>query len=284
VTKKSYGKLLAQNPYIDRIWTLEDQFSTLATLLKAEKFDAFIDLHNNLRTKRLARALGLKRHAFDKINLAKWLIVQFKLNRLPNQHIVDRYLESAEFLGIKNDGNGLDFHIPTETRLPEVLRDIEHYVCYAIGGQHNTKKMPVSKIIELVSKVKHPVVLIGGTEDQEDGNRIASAAEQVINLCGEVSINQSALIMKESVYVISHDTGMMHIAAALHKKIVSIWGNTIPEFGMFPYKSDDKSFIAEVNDLSCRPCSKIGYNKCPKGHFKCMNNQNLEAIAQRING
>jgi ADP-heptose:LPS heptosyltransferase len=63
---------------------------------------------------------------------------------------------------------------------------------------------------------------------------------------------------------------MMHIAAAFKKKIYSVWGNTIPAFGMTPYLADDKSKIIEVKNLSCRPCTKIGFDKCPKGHFDCM--------------
>jgi ADP-heptose:LPS heptosyltransferase len=63
----------------------------------------------------------------------------------------------------------------------------------------------------------------------------------------------------------------MHIAAAFNKKIVSIWGNTIPEFGMGPYLPNAENKLLEIKNLSCRPCSKLGYKKCPKGHFKCMN-------------
>ena len=65
----------------------------------------------------------------------------------------------------------------------------------------------------------------------------------------------------------------MHIAAALQKAIISIWGNTVPSFGMYPYygkKSNQQYHTVQVNKLWCRPCSKIGYKKCPRGHFKCM--------------
>jgi ADP-heptose:LPS heptosyltransferase len=84
--------------------------------------------------------------------------------------------------------------------------------------------------------------------------------------------------------VISHDTGMMHIAAAFNKKIISIWGNTVPEFGMYPYmpQHSKNNFVAEVKNLSCRPCSKIGKTSCPKGHFKCMNDIDLDEIDKAI--
>ncbi|MCK4361595.1 MAG: glycosyl transferase, partial [Bacteroidales bacterium] len=69
------------------------------------------------------------------------------------------------------------------------------------------------------------------------------------------------------------DTGLMHIAAAFKKQIISIWGNTVPAFGMYPYLPEtekNKSVIVEIKNLRCRPCSKLGYKKCPKGHFDCM--------------
>jgi heptosyltransferase-2 len=76
----------------------------------------------------------------------------------------------------------------------------------------------------------------------------------------------------------------MHIAAAFKKDIISVWGNTIPEFGMYPYLAGKKSKIIEVKELSCRPCSKIGFKKCPKKHFYCMNlideNDIIDALKQ----
>ena len=72
----------------------------------------------------------------------------------------------------------------------------------------------------------------------------------------------------------------MHIAAAFKKKIISIWGNTIPEFGMYPYLPDKSSEIIQVENLKCRPCSKIGFQKCPKKHFKCMLEIDEERVVQ----
>ena len=74
----------------------------------------------------------------------------------------------------------------------------------------------------------------------------------------------------------------MHIAAAFSKKIISIWGNTVPEFGMYPYLPNKESKIIQVNNLKCRPCSKIGFSKCPKKHFKCMEDI-IEQIISTIN-
>ena len=289
-TKAGFVGLLKNNPYIDKIHGLGDNQTEFIQALKTEKFDLIIDLHHNLRTLLIKLKLGVKRHAFDKINLEKWLMTFFKIDILPYTHIVDRYLETVEKLGVLNDSRGLDFFIDSDTNL-EGIKLPDNYFVYAIGGQHATKKMPLNKQIELLMKIDAIVFLIGGKEDMSAGEDIHAECKHAINLCGQLSIQQSALLMRGAVEVITHDTGMMHIAAALNKSIISIWGNTIPGFGMTPYYTENglnsvydpipenpKSTILQVEDLSCRPCSKIGYKKCPKGHFKCMNDLNFDSV------
>jgi ADP-heptose:LPS heptosyltransferase len=125
---------------------------------------------------------------------------------------------------------------------------------------------------------------MGGPEDKAQGDLIAAIDPiKIYNSCGKFNINESAFLVKGSKRIITHDTGLMHIAAAFHKPVVSVWGNTLPAFGMGPYygsKSPQAFQQFEVPHLGCRPCSKIGYNKCPRKHFKCMELQNITAIAE----
>ena len=104
----------------------------------------------------------------------------------------------------------------------------------------------------------------------------------MINLVGQISLLESAGVLQKAVLVITHDTGLMHFASAFKVPTVSIWGNTVPELGMYPYMNSDQYSIHQVVELSCRPCSKIGFERCPKGHFSCMNKQDLSAIAMDI--
>ena len=99
-----------------------------------------------------------------------------------------------------------------------------------------------------------------------------------------LTLNQSAYMLDKSAMVISNDTGLMHIAAALKKPIVSIWGSTTPQMGMTPYYGKEimPQLYSEVNNLSCRPCSKLGKDACPKKHFKCMIYQDLDKIAEFV--
>lgn len=279
-TKAAYASLLEHNPHVDGVHILKDDWSSFVHALKAQRFDHIIDLHNNLRSRRLSMSIGVKRSVFNKINAAKWLRVNLKIDRLPRRHIVDRYLDTVSHLGVKNDGGGLELHLPEYIDATPLEKLPSDFHCFAIGGQHDTKKLPQDSIGKLLDKIKGHVVLIGGPEDAESGKNLAEGREHVTNLCGALSMLQSALAIRMSAAVITHDTGMMHIAAAFGKDVLSIWGNTIPEFGMYPYRAGKRSEMFEVHDLGCRPCSKIGFDKCPKGHFKCMRSQDLDAIGR----
>lgn len=283
VTKYSFLSVIENNIYLDKVFTINDSLKDIIPQLKKENYDYIIDLHHNVRTLKLKTALGKKTLSFDKLNWKKFLLVNFKINTLPQKHIVDRYFETVESIGVKNDGKGLDYfindndEIDIQLSLPSLFH--EEYNALVVGGSYFTKQIPINKLKEICAKSKVPLVLLGGKED-------AAIAEQVyqlhknktINLCGKLTLNQSASIIQQSHKVITSDTGLMHIAAAYKKDIISLWGNTIPEFGMGPYLSGKNSQILEVKGLSCRPCSKLGYKKCPKGHFKCMNNIEIKEI------
>lgn len=279
LTKKSYQTVLSANPYIDKLHLLGQKLSDTISTLKAEKFDVIIDLHHNLRTSIIKTRLGVRSSSFDKLNWQKWLIVNFKINRLPDIHIVDRYLETVKFLGITDDGRGLDYYLNAPHEISALLpASHQEFIGIAIGAQHSTKRLPQAQLIKLCKGLQMPLVLLGGPEDAERAREICNqAGSHVFNGCGKFNLDESAFLVKVAKQIITHDTGLMHIAAAFDKPIISVWGNTVPEFGMYPYKTTE-SIIVEVKNLHCRPCSKIGYKKCPLGHFKCMNDIDIPYI------
>ncbi len=287
LTKKNFEKIVASNPNIDRVFSIEKDISEVVNDLKSMNYDFVIDLHKNLRSWQVKRQLGVKSLSFQKLNIQKWLMVNFKINYLPNKHIVDRNLETVAVLGVKNDGAGLDYFIPKhdEVELSDYISfegDDRSFIAFAIGAAHATKRLPAEKIIEICDKIKLPIVLLGGKEDMENADLIYSkSSSYIVNLVGKLNLNQSASVVRQAPKVITHDTGLMHIAAAFQKEIISIWGSTVPEFGMTPYTKDSE--IIEVKGLSCRPCSKIGFDKCPKGHFKCMQMIDTLAVAASVN-
>lgn len=286
-TKKQFAPLLQHNPHIDKLFLLDKDMGTLIKALKAEPIDFIVDLHNNLRSRRLRWAIKAPSALVRKYNWQKWLLVHFKLNLMPNSHIVDRYFATLQPLGIQPDEKGLAFYNGIAEADSQALR--RHlpnpYNVLVIGGTYFTKRIPLPKLIEAVKASPYPVVLIGGKNDHPMAAQLCQYFEPSVplhNLCGNLSIAESAEIIRHSHLVISGDTGMMHIAAAYQKPLLSVWGNTVPALGFAPYMPQraHHSLILENKELKCRPCSKLGYNKCPKKHFECM--QSLD-MAKAIN-
>ena len=324
-TKSVFADLVKYSPHVSKVHALDDDLGELIGRLKAERFDAVIDLHNNLRTARIKRALGVPSHSFPKLNIAKWLLVNLKQDRMPRIHIVDRYLSTVAHLGLKNDNEGLDLFIPPDRAVDVNTLPGTHqngYTVLAIGAAHATKRLPERRLVELAHLVEGPIVLVGGNEDKAVARAIATAVGgRVFDATGRYDILGSASLIQQARSVIAHDSGAMHIACAFAKvpagspvlgdlagsgstagsppssgdptevqgdpaevrAVVSIWGNTVPQFGMGPYipQHPERALIAEVSGLACRPCSKIGYDHCPKGHFHCMEKQDLRWIAER---
>jgi ADP-heptose:LPS heptosyltransferase len=287
LTKRSFENILSSNPYVDKVYSIDKNVSEITEQLRAEKYDEIIDLHNNLRTAEVKMKLKVRSHSFNKINAKKWFHVNFKADCLPEIHIVDRYLETVKHLEVINDNKGLDYFIPEKDKVPMSLLPASHrngYTAFVIGAKHFTKQLPTEKIISICKKLDQPVILLGGKEDVIKAEMVSiEVGKTCFNSCGKFNLNQSASIVKQSIAVISHDTGLMHIAAALKKKIISVWGSTVPEFGMYPYLPAEGSEAMEMKGLPCRPCTKIGYETCPLGHFKCMNLIDENKIAALLN-
>ena len=300
LTKEQFRPVIEANPYIDRIITIRNKVKEVMPELRNHRYDLLVDLHKNFRSWQVILGLRKPYGTFSKLNIRKFLLCRFNINLLPPVHIVDRYFMAVKKLGVSNDRLGLDYYIPEGSdpwkTLPGMART--GFTALVIGGKHPTKQLPREKLLEVCKNLKQPVVLLGGPEDRETGDFITGALKgngqwsgpelikhlrdqtaytervnAVVNACGVLSLHESAAVIRNADLVITHDTGLMHIAAALKKDIISVWGNTIPEFGMFPYYPADfkgRSKILEVKGLNCRPCSKIGYKACPKGHFRCM--------------
>ena len=277
ITKKEYQCLIEHNPNIDKIYSIDSEIQEVIFNLKKENYNWIIDLHNNIRSFQIRR-LRVKRKSYKKLNLRKFLFTNLGINMMPKTHMVDRFIDTILHLGVKNDGKGLDFFLSKKDKVDIKVQD---YICFAIGGQHFTKRLPTTKIIEICKKINKTIVLIGGKEDYNRADEIEKqVGEKIINLCGEYSINQSAYIMKYSKYLITHDTGFMHIAAAFKIKIFTVFGSTHPDLGFSPYLPNPENKIIQVENLSCRPCHRYGKSKCPAGHFHCMNLINTDLFTE----
>ena len=293
--KPQFKMVMEPNPYIDRFHLLQEDWDAMIEELKEEKFNYIIDLHHNLRTLRVKNALEVPAFSFNKLNFRKLVFVKLKWNVMPKGvHIVDRYMETVAPFGVRNDGEGMDYFIPENQKV--TLKDIpgsHHagFVSIVIGASYFTKKLPVYKLQELCRKINHPIILLGAREEAEEGDAIASVDPiKVYNACGKFSLHESADLVRQSKVVISHDTGLMHIAAALRRPVIAIWGSTTPSFGMVPYygqnfrqRNPQPYDDVQVHKLWCRPCTKFGRKRCPQGHFKCMKKLDIDEIVSKLN-
>ncbi|MBS1525998.1 MAG: glycosyltransferase family 9 protein [Bacteroidetes bacterium] len=280
LTKPAFKYIYDNNPYVDKLLLLKPALSESIREIKAEKYDYIIDLHNNLRTTLIKLRTGIKSSTYKKQRLRKWLSLKFNLKLVPPVHLVERYLQAVRFLGVKNDGQPIDYYIKAEHDLEKLLPPShqDNYIAFVIGATHFTKRMPNNKTISICKQIRQPIVLLGGKDVKDNGTEIANAVgPNVYNACGITSLDESVFLVSKAQKVLGFDTGLTHIAEAFDKPIGSIWGGTVPELlGVQPYMVKDAKVIGI--ELPCRPCSKFGLEKCPLGHFKCMKDIPDEAV------
>lgn len=268
LTKKRYASILEENPHLDKIYTIEKSTAEVREQLAEEQYHYIIDLHRNIRSKMVKRHTKVLSFDLDKLNWKKWLWVNFEINQMPDKHIVDRYMDTISSFGIQNDSKGLEYFIPKEIELKTEERIKQEftseYLVWVLSATHEGKKFSPEKLKRTIAHIKHPIILIGGSEDSMLGKTLSQERDHVFNQCGATSIHESAALIKRSKFVVTPDTGMMHIASAFKKDIISYWGCTHPGLGMSPYMPGARTVIIQPNERSKRPCSKLG-NRCKYG-------------------
>jgi len=285
LTKPAFRYIYDNNPHLDKLLLLKPSLSDTIKDIKAEQYDYLVDLHTNLRTSIIKLRTGIKSFTYDKQRLRKWLSLKFNLKLVPPVHLVDRYLKAVKPLGVVNDGHPINYYIKNQYNLANLL-PVTHqqgFVAFVIGATHFTKRMPNAKIISLCRQINMPIVLLGGNDVKANGNEIAAAlGSKVYNACGITTLDESVYLTSQAKRLIGFDTGLTHIAEAFNIPIASIWGSTVPELlGVQPYQID-RALVAGI-ELPCRPCSKFGQERCPLGHFKCMNDMPEQPLANFLN-
>ncbi|NEN23848.1 glycosyltransferase family 9 protein [Cryomorpha ignava] len=281
LTKNKFRSIVDSNPHISKVYGIDKSTNEVIEELKAEQYHYIIDLQRNLRSARVKRALKELSFTFEKYNWEKWLLVNFGINKMPKVHIVDRYMATITRFDIQNDNEGLDFFIPegkelTADRVPESHQN--GFIALGIGAAHWRKKPRKEQYITLCKQLHYPIALVGGPAEKELGEEIAFTSEtHVWNTAGMLSLNESASLVKQCKLIITPDTGIMHIAAAFKKPIISLWGATVPDFGMYPYQNDALNEMIQADHLNKRPCSKLG-TKCKYKECRCIDELPLEKV------
>ena len=290
VTKPQFKELLNACPDLDTIYTLTGTVAQLRKEIDFNQYDAILDLHHNLRSRILLGFQFGKVYRFPKNNIEKWLLTTFKTRPKIIRHVTERYLETlSAYTKAPIVGIAPAYRVPDASKIDikETFQvEPSKYVAVAIGAQFATKRMPTDLLVELIQKINLPVLLLGAKEDRLTANEILEQCTSniIFSAVGTATIHESAWLVKNAKALLTHDTGLMHIGASFEVPLHVIWGNTTRDFGMYPYRVEQEQvFNYEVSGLSCRPCSKIGHQSCPKGHFSCMRQQDLVAIAHAIN-
>jgi lipopolysaccharide heptosyltransferase II len=269
--RKEYKETLEYNPNISNLYTYsndEADQTNLKQKLKSANYDLVIDLQNNFRSKRITGVLdcGVKR--FAKKNLQKFLLVKFKINLMKNSGAIpQRYAETCE--GAQLDGSGLEIYFKNGEQ-GSGNKD-KNVIGLCPGSKHFTKMWPKEYYIELgrdLVKAGKTVHLIGGKSDREICAEISKNVPGAFDKSADDNLLQTAEEIEKCGVVVCNDSGLMHLACAVKTPVLVFFGSTVKEFGFAPYKN--KNIILENNLLSCRPCSHIGRDYCPKGHFNCM--------------
>lgn len=296
LTKQTYIEVILNCHNIDSIIAVSNEipFSELKELknnLRKIKYDLIIDLHNNLRTiylRNILRLSGSRILKFKKYSLRKMFLVWFKFNLMKNlPTVITRYILTLNKLipvdkYLNKQPTEICIDEKSEAKVDKVLYEegIENnkeLVCIVPLSKHFTKTYPKELYIEFIGRLdrnKYNIILIGqGDENYAD---ILKTGKNVYNLFNKFNIPELAELMSRCSYVITGDTGPMHIAEAVNVPIIMLAGSSVKEFGFYPQNKN--SHILEVNHLKCRPCSHIGRSECPLGHFKCMKEITPELI------
>ncbi|VAX18690.1 Lipopolysaccharide core heptosyltransferase III [hydrothermal vent metagenome] len=278
--KKNFEAAIQLNPNIDSMIIYNDS-PELTAQLKENNYDLIIDLHNNFRTKKIVKQLGLPCYKFIKPNLEKFLLIHTKINLLKDKKTITvRYAEIIPEFQL--DDKGLELFIPENVH--SELEGLSNVVGFAPGAFHYTKRWPIEYYAELGNKLNdegYTIVILGGESDKTICSDLQKMIPDSLDLSNNNDLSQTAVHIKHCKVFICNDSGLMHTASAVGTPVISIFGSTVQEFGFAPYRI--KSIVVENNELKCRPCTHIGKSKCPRGHFKCMKKITPDRLYEKFN-
>lgn len=286
ILKKQYLDLLRTNPYLYNIFAYDTNsgwkgLKHIKRQINRQHYDLIIDIHKNFRSIWLRQVKNADVVTHRKYVFKRFLLVKLGLNYYKETiPVYKRYINSMAYFGVRDDGNGLEFYLDQHEnkKIQHVLnhkgyKKDKRTICIAPGAGFVTKRwLPEYYTVlaqKLIDECDVQILLLGDHHDRPVTNQIEQGVTgPVINLAGELTLMESACALNAGKLVVTNDTGLMHLATALKKKTVAIFGPTVRELGFFPYGK--QSIVIENRSLKCRPCTHIGRDRCPAKHFKCM--------------
>lgn len=247
--------------------------------LRKERFDYVLDLHNALRTRILRRRVGRRLSVVDKRSFRRWMLVRFKWDILRDTpDVIGRYFETAARLGVTDDG-----------RAPKLIAAHERdpkRIAIASGAKHWNKRWPPEYFRELAQILLDRGYEITFYGSQSDASTIEEIRQGLTgkhrSLAGETDLTDAAHSIAKCAVAITNDSGLMHVAQAVGTPVVALFGPTVTQFGFAPRTPN--SIALEVEGLYCRPCTAIGMENCPEGHFRCLREITPQQVLATISG
>jgi heptosyltransferase-2 len=292
LVKAAYHDLLRAHPGVDRVLCVPQEQSFLETVgtLRQMRYDLVIDLQRTLRSRLLYHGLW-SRHklAYRKRTVRRALLVHLGWNTLQAMMPVpELYAAPLRRLGMQTPLAPLEMHLaPGSAAAMQayVQRILPHdhqrpLLALAPGARWPTKRWSLARFAavaeELAAARGAAVVILGGAEDVSLGEALCQRLHvPVLDCTGQLSLMQTAALLQRCRLLLSNDSGLMHLATALHVPVVAIFGPTVQEFGFYPFRA-----TAQVisTSLACRPCSTKGSARCPRGHHHCMQHVTVSEV------
>jgi heptosyltransferase-1 len=284
----------------------------LVAQLRAVEYDLVIDLQGQLRSGFFAFTSGAPvRIGFDKPRADIWRTLTRKIPEEAREHAwqgaregswlaytdhialptldihpVERYLGIGPMLGLDDGPADFSFPIPQEARARiDALADYydiakAKLLVMAPGTNWETKEWRREAFAEVARHFmqnKFAVTLIGSERERALCDDVAKLAPGAINLAGETTLSELAALISRATICVTNDSGPMHLAVALGRPVVSIFGPTDPVWAG-PYRRDGAVLRA---DLPCSPCYLRQLSRCNYGHA-CMRDVAAAGVVERI--
>lgn len=279
MVRKGNEGLFNNHPFLKQVWVWNkaNKYSSWWQLLKGvkkEKFDLVINLQRFGATGLLTGLSGATKTIGFKKNPFSFLFSESYAHEIENgKHEIVRNHELIK---------KLTDNVPHKPKLYPSANDYnvvsayteKPFVCMAPASVWFTKQLPENKWVELINKTysAYKIYILGSPADYDLAQRIITTSENknVENLCGKISLLQSAALMQQAVMNYVNDSAPLHLTSAMNAPVTAFFCSTIPEFGFGPL-SENSVIIQHKEKLACRPCGLHGKKTCPEKHFKCGN-------------
>ena len=291
LVRKGNESILKDHPKINKLWIWNKKENKtrnqwhLIREFKKEKYDTIINLQRFMSSGLFTVFSGAKTTiGFDKNPLSFRFTNKVKHNIKNGTHEVERNLSLLQSFIEKPDGKMRLY--PSKEDL-EIVKQYQNskYIIIAPTSVWYTKQYPAHKWIDFINKVDSDIniYLIGGPDDSNAIDDIINKSENnnISNLCGKLSILQSAALMKLSLMNYVNDSAPLHIASAMDAASTAIFCSTTPDFGFGPRSTDGIIIEADIN-LKCKPCGLHGRSECKEEHFNCANSIDTNKLIQRL--